>query len=527
LGDELPATGTETGTVARIQGIHSSIPSISPARALPDLIENFALYLSNYPDVKIQYVDELIQCDGLVAKTFEDRFKFKDKPCQLKVIEWAKPVNGRRLFLCAENGMPLTSTNLQKLRAPNFDFTAYLCSEWLRQWSEERQLLELNPEYSALIEQATESLKIYFKERREEENANLEAKWREEQTYPFEGEARTNTEAIERGVFNMAAARIEKEFYAGKDDDSTKKMVFKLLKTTIDKSPREAFRIITEVLDLPGTILRQFNNVLDKVPLTHVVRAASVIAERKTAIETLKVLVFDLTESTGEKQELHKFLDGESWVFGDQYALLSSETGLSKVLDLHLGKLRPPEDKRTGKGKKVETSTGKTQRTDLLFEGARKLGPKRYEYLVVELKRPSLTGTAGTITQVEEYAQTVSDDQRFHGRDIEWTFILVCNTFDKTAESKRNQRHRPPGLVSELPNNVTVWAKSWAQIIEECSEKLDFLNEHLEVAPTTADVRDYLQSRQVLGPLAHVAGVKGEQKTRPANKRSRPREKKK
>ncbi len=50
---------------------------------------------------------------------------------------------------------------------------------------------------------------------------------------------------------------------------------------------------------------------------------------------------------------------------------------------------------------------------------------------------------------------------------------------DGNAESQATQVNRPPGLVLEA-DNLSVWVKTWAQVLQDNRSRLGFLREKLE-----------------------------------------------
>ena len=98
------------------------------------------------------------------------------------------------------------------------------------------------------------------------------------------------------------------------------------------------------------------------------------------------------------------------------------------------------------------------------------------EHLVVELKRPKIKIDDDGVTQIEKYAITVANDERFRTLNgVHWTFWAISDDVDQYAAYRMDER----GVISSK-NNITVGIKTWAQVIEESKARLQFFQEKLE-----------------------------------------------
>lgn len=117
-----------------------------------------------------------------------------------------------------------------------------------------------------------------------------------------------------------------------------------------------------------------------------------------------------------------------------------------------------------------------------------------YDYLVVELKRPSVKIDQNVINQVEKYAMAVSGDARFATPRCHWTFIAVSNDLDEYAKMRASQEDRPKGYVSGNSKlNFTVWVYEWAEIIASARTRLEFFKKQLDYTATKENAQEYLK----------------------------------
>ena len=98
------------------------------------------------------------------------------------------------------------------------------------------------------------------------------------------------------------------------------------------------------------------------------------------------------------------------------------------------------------------------------------------EHLIVELKRPKVRIGDEEITQVEKYAISVANDERFRSvNGVKWTFWAISDDMDAYGVYRADES----GVISSK-DNITVGIKTWGQIVEENKARLQFFQEKLE-----------------------------------------------
>ncbi len=112
-----------------------------------------------------------------------------------------------------------------------------------------------------------------------------------------------------------------------------------------------------------------------------------------------------------------------------------------------------------------------------------------FEHLVVELKRPSLKLTTNELSQIEDYADQVSEDARFDKESVKWKFILIGDDMDSQVRRRINQKGFPEGC-SMLQDNYEVWVYSWAKLLQNLRWKYQFLKQKLD-SESSQNPRDF------------------------------------
>ena len=350
---------------------------------------------------------------------------------------------------------------------------------------------------SPLVAAAKAGMKDHFRAREAEDAQALVREWKEQKIYPYEGEPEDPLETAERQVFDVVAVNLNaylEDFDEG--TDTNKRFTFKLVKQALKENPESLQRIFEDVLKLPKDRQDDLAELLKKTSLTAIISSAKLVADRLNFLRGLEILLFDKDskEQLLERDQLHKILAQETWIFGENFHLTSNEDTLEEVLAKHLerlGKRADDEDEPAP----VEREHGKGGRVDLLL--ARTVPQPRAderENLVVELKRPSKKIDDTVIGQVKSYAIAVAKDERFRDTKTRWIFWVISNEMTDEARRDARQRGRAEGIVfddSEL--NITVWAKTWGQLIQECKGRLQFFKKHLDYEADRESAKDYLQ----------------------------------
>ena len=136
-----------------------------------------------------------------------------------------------------------------------------------------------------------------------------------------------------------------------------------------------------------------------------------IVTGRLQYITALENMLFDrdAVPEVLERAHLQEIIGAEPWLFGEEYALQVSDKGLTRVLEAHLELLGRDAATVTP----VRDPDGRIRRVDFMFGRSLEQNRNRREYLVVEIKRPSVILRREELSQVEDYAMAVSGGNRF------------------------------------------------------------------------------------------------------------------
>ena len=492
----------ETGTEVVIDNFAHDFRSFWDGSAQLELAKTFAAYLTEYPDLTLEF--DGCRINPQDAQLGRSEYHLGDvrlpngSPVSVAVaiVEW-KMQTDRALHLCDEKGVALHELPVgQQVRAPGFNFTVYVKSDLFRELDKSNLLglSDLHPDVLHVLKIAKRKVKDHFRRRLAENQSEIVEKWKREQIYPYDDKAEIDpVESAERQVFDILAVNVESYLpsFEGADQKS-KKFTFMLLAQAVRENPDSVQTIIAEVLGLKKEAQDELAALLKKTSLSSIISSAKIVANRLDFLNGLEALVFDgvSKEVLLERDQLHKILEKEPWLFHEEFALAGSEQRLEEVLQKHLSQLGEREEAVTDP---VDVGNGKRGRVDLMLQKAIQPRAGEYEYLIVELKRPSKKIDDEVITQIKKYAIAVANDERFRDVPAKWTFVAISNDLDNYAKKEANQRGRPKGQVyDDSEVNITVWARSWADVINDARAKLRFINQQLSYEADRDSAKEYL-----------------------------------
>lgn len=198
-----------------------------------------------------------------------------------------------------------------------------------------------------------------------------------------------------------------------------------------------------------------------------------------------------LKKNLKERSQLHRIVADHTWIFGEEFHLSADDKSLTEVLQKHLAakKLDVVVDKPV---KRIDGTVGIV---DLMVTRAIKTNrSEELEHLVIELKAPSVTIGQAEINQLESYAFAVASDERFKTLNVKWDFWVVSNDIDAYAERRTKSAGLPRGVIHRSDDEkITLWVKTWGDIINANKARLRFVQEKLEYQADKGNALNQLQ----------------------------------
>jgi hypothetical protein len=366
------------------------------------------------------------------------------------------------------------------LRAPGFEFTAYLKSDYVQELWDTNELLmgATHPGVVALTTAAVHKLRDHFRQRASEHGTELVDQWKREGIYPFEGEPETPLEQTERKVFDVVAVSVNEYLPSFSESDiKNKQFSLRLLRQAIESNPESMQKILGDVLGLPKHRQDELASLLEKTSLSAIIAAAKLVADRLDFLRALEAMLFEQEPKRQmlERRQLHRLLADHTWIFGEQYNLSADDESLEAVLKKHV-KLLGRDDLNHPSGGGPRLIVDMMMSKQIPQPKANEL-----EHLIVELKRPSQKIDEKVYGQINKYALAVANDERFRDVNTTWIFWALSTDRDDYVNELANQPGRPRGILLQKDQpRITVWAKTWGELINENRARLEFFRKQLD-----------------------------------------------
>jgi len=508
----LETNAEETSTTVKISNLTEKARGLRSSESRLQITRRLAPYLRQYPEVSVVY-------DGLTIDPKEYEIESKDYilsdielndgrkiDVKLTITEWGMDLE-RAVYLCDDAGFTLEEIH-PKIPAPNFSYTAYVKSNFVRELYDKSQLFWQNDGLKSPIDPVVERVKTevrtHFRKRAADKAQTAVQQWKSEDIYPYSGEAKTPAEEVERQVFDVVSMNV-KEFLPSfeKSDLKTQAFQLRLIKQSLEKSPAELLKVVQEVLDLPEAKVVELSNLLNKTSLSAIISASRLVADRLDFLHGLEMLLFskDSKKTLLERRELHKVLAEQTWIFGEEFHLTVNDQSLTEVLRKHIALLKRDNLNDAGDDEgeiyeldEVLRSDGSRGIVDLMLSRSipRARSQQRH-HLIVELKRPKQKIDMEVLSQAVSYGAAIKNDERFKDVNTFWSVWAVSNEMDDVARGACTQIGKPEGVFSDQ-GNLIIWAKSWGQIIEECRSRLQFYSERLAYVSDDDSAIEYLKA---------------------------------
>lgn len=491
------AAETPTGTTVELSPLKDTFDWLTSEEARSEFDSIFAPYILQYPKTQIAYDGRAVD----PKRTIEQSYQFTTqsiicpgrvvRDLTLRVIEWKPRITGRKIYFGGESGVVLGSL-AANVTAPGFEFSAYAYSNFFNDIAK-ANLLEFDgltdPDFARVLEYIRDQLTDYFRARQAEKSGELIQDLKDAGVYPYEGDPRDEIERRERQVFDIAthaAVSYSKDFK--KADNPLKKIALGLLKEALSNNPESVTRILKAVFNLPKVRQDEFSQLLDKTELGNIISASSLVANRIVALKVLREIVFSPKHRSTikERGELDVLIRDNTWIFGEGFHLTMHEAGLSQIMD----RVSDQISRKRNRGTSVRKLDGKIGRIDsFMGRVVPNENPQHREYLLIELKRPSIKIGRKEADQVEDYVNAILAQPDFINTSTQWNFFLVTSEYDVVVKERITQENRPIGLLIDKPNHK-VWVKSWAELIRDCEARLKFVQEKLRIEVSAEEIQE-------------------------------------
>lgn len=505
LNEEAPASDKQRGCVVRITKISKSLNALLSRDARRSLVAKFAQFLIGHPDRQLIFDGSAINPKDAIRSRKQLRpivvaFEGREVRIAVEVIHWNELNRHREVFLCGESGVPLQQMGDLFLGAA-CDGSVFATSPVFDQLHNENllQTAESSTEKgrSELVKALRTHVRSYFARLRRKAGQKVIEGLKDEGSYPYRRPAKSDIDRIERQVFDLCALNIHRHLPTFRDgmDPSARKLMLRMVQEALAQSPSSVGKIIREVLKLPADDAKKFASLLEDVPLTRVVNASHLIARRLDFLNFFRAITmlepFDRT--IRERTELHRILVDNTWIFGEEYHLGTSDQGLRKVLEKHIAILGRDELDQSADAKLLatlmrqwnESRVGTNLSLDripdvMLYKRFTDRRADEYEFLVVEIKRPGVAIGNQEVQQLRSYAKAIVSTPWADQQRSKWVFIIISDGVSEDVEDLMFQAQLPPYTIfRHADGRYELQVIPWSVILQSAQGRHEHLREWL------------------------------------------------
>ena len=247
-----------TGMSVEISYPPINVNQLRGVKAVQEVTDIFALYLRQYPGVRIVY--DNVPIDPANAEQRYSDYDLEEMVMEsgervqasITVVEWNLP-GKRGVYFCDEQGFMLQCV-LPRLHFRGFSYTAYVKSAHHRQLDREGMLQagELSPDVRQILDAARRKLREHFTLREAEFSRGTLDEWRELGLYPYEGEPANEADLTERRIFEIYATHLNQIFPDfATSSPRNRRLVLRLLQELVRSEPTRVARLLDELVTFP------------------------------------------------------------------------------------------------------------------------------------------------------------------------------------------------------------------------------------------------------------------------------------
>lgn len=316
--------------------------------------------------------------------------------------------------------------------------------------------------------------------------------------YPYYG-IPEEEQGLSKSLFDHAAYILEEDQKLEETQSAARKLIYPLLNKVIEDGNTEF--LVENVIGFSDKSKEKFRELLEVTNIDQIVNFSSSVSKKLEFLDFLCEITYgDISKNLRERSQLHKIVEKELWLFGEEYGastVLWSDTKLANNLnDLHRTYLDyEPTDDEENLITEYKEKYGDI--TDLFFYNERKVGNNRREVMIVELKAPYCKLSQKELNQVDKYAFRIEEMAAFPKENTTYKIILISSDVTKMAKSMLKSGRKDPNdpfkyrTMTEDGEDIRIYIMTWRELIDIDRQKLTYMSDTLKVKEQNAN--DYFQ----------------------------------
>ncbi len=238
-------------------------------------------------------------------------------------------------------------------------------------------------------------------------------------------------------------------------------------------------------------MVKKFHTLLSRVNIEEIITFSDMVSHKLETIHLLEELIYgDCRKRVKERSQLHKIVEKNLWLFGEQYA--NGCFSLSdKNLENNLKQFREEflDYKPTAKDDNLIPEKKSKNITDLFFFSQKIIDENTKEVLVVELKAPRVKLNDKEKHQLSKYADQIIKSPSL-STNIKFKLILLGSEIGDSIRNRLGKDAKDYFLLDEV-ENVKCYAIKWADLLERAKRKLSYLSQEMNIRDRS--IQDFLQ----------------------------------
>ncbi len=340
---------------------------------------------------------------------------------------------------------------------------------------------EMDEDQKTLRKFLKNKLDDFFKEKNKDYE-EFQEELKKDAYYPYTNT--TPTSISKQQAFDKIAYIVEDKYHLLNKNDSTREIIYPLIDQSISSGHIKS--ILQSILKLDEEYLIKFNELLEKSDLESIIEFSESVASKNQFIDFLFQIVYqEPAKCLRERNQLHKIVEKNLWIFGDRYAhtpfiSLYSDKKLQNTLDELREKYFKYEPNENDDNLISLEDSELNNITDLFFYNEKILDDDKREIMIVELKAPKCKIGRKELAQIDNYQYHIEKEGVF-AENRKYKLILISSDVSDFAKSKIGvlDENKPFLYSKSKAKDIETWVFKWSDLIEENKRKLSFLGEAL------------------------------------------------
>lgn len=491
-GETLTEIATETGTLftAYVNGKNINLPSFENLKA--DLERHFLTVIgesvNNKNAVSIYLNNKKLSVHEHIENQSENELNSPYNDVKVKTIIWKQnSSDNNKLFWCDQSYNILKEERLD-LSVQKTDNSLYISSQRIEKAKKNNtlEIIQDSKEFTDIKKQAEQIREKVLLEYKKLKTGDIIKRLKDENIYPYDEQNLSSTDKITQPLYDSIIIKINEKKPAFLRGEKSKRYIVKTIKILIEEEPEHFIKILESLLDLTSEETIEFSKILEENPLPAIIKTTKTVSNRVKFLEGLRYLVYgELSKTIKERTQLHKILEKEPWIFGEQFQLSFSDQSFNTIVN----DIRAQIDGLS----QEEEFDGQHRIPDLFFTKKQYYG-QTPGALIVELKRPKVIIGKKELQQIKDYYDIIKSQAEFNNWKID--LIIVSKDIEANIiEGEISNTETGQLKYSEHNNLKKIYVKRWGDILDSNGYALSMLKQSLDINLSSEAGAEYVRDK--------------------------------